>query len=65
LRNIALTAPYMHDGSITTLEKTVDHEIYYHRLSAGHPVNLTQADRQAPVAFLGTFTDALPEPAAR
>lgn len=25
LRNIALTAPYMHDGSIPTLEKVVDH----------------------------------------
>lgn len=25
LRNIALTAPYMHDGSIATLEKVIDH----------------------------------------
>ena len=25
LRNIALTAPYMHDGSITTLELVIDH----------------------------------------
>jgi cytochrome c peroxidase len=25
LRNIALTAPYMHDGSIATLEKAIDH----------------------------------------
>ena len=25
LRNIALTAPYMHDGSIATLGEVVDH----------------------------------------
>jgi cytochrome c peroxidase len=25
LRNIALTAPYMHDGSIPTLEAVIDH----------------------------------------
>ena len=25
LRNVALTAPYMHDGSIATLEAAVDH----------------------------------------
>ena len=25
LRNIALTAPYMHDGSVTTLEDAIDH----------------------------------------
>lgn len=25
LRNIALTAPYMHDGSIATLDEVIDH----------------------------------------
>lgn len=25
LRNIALTAPYMHDGSVTTLDAVLDH----------------------------------------
>lgn len=25
LRNVAVTAPYMHDGSITTLDEVVDH----------------------------------------
>ena len=25
LRNIALTAPYMHDGSLATLEEVLDH----------------------------------------
>ena len=25
LRNIAVTAPYMHDGSVATLEEAIDH----------------------------------------
>ncbi|MEZ4587129.1 MAG: hypothetical protein R2909_12070 [Gemmatimonadales bacterium] len=25
LRNVALTAPYMHDGSIATLDEVLDH----------------------------------------
>ena len=34
LRNIALTAPYMHDGSIATLDKVLDH--YAAAGRAGH-----------------------------
>src|SRR5438477_4706360 len=29
LRNVAVTVPYIHDGSIATLSDAVDHEIYY------------------------------------
>jgi cytochrome c peroxidase len=36
LRNIALTAPYMHDGSIATLEEVVDH---YSAGNMDHPTN--------------------------
>jgi len=57
LRNVALTAPYMHDGSIATLSEAVDHEIYYRGFSRGHPVNLSQAERRAIVAFLELLTD--------
>jgi len=57
LRNVAVTSPYMHDGSIATLSDAVDHEIYYRSLSTGHPINLTQGERQAIVAFLETLTD--------
>ena len=57
LRNVAATAPYMHDGSIATLSDAVDHEIYYHSLSNGHPTNLSQAERESLVAFLETLTD--------
>ena len=57
LRNIAVTAPYMHDGSIPTLDQAVDHEIYYRGFSRGKPINLSLAERQAIVAFLETLTD--------
>ena len=43
LRNIALTAPYMHDGGLTTLMQVVDH---YDQ--GGHP-NPTQSDKVFPL----------------
>lgn len=69
LRNIELTAPYMHDGRFSTLEEVVEHYnsgIQDHpTLSAaltdpnGDPVrlNLTEAEKAALVAFLKTLTD--------
>jgi cytochrome c peroxidase len=57
LRNVASTAPYMHDGSIANLSEAVDHEIYYRGFSSGHPVNLSHIERQAIVAFLESLTD--------
>lgn len=38
LRNIALTAPYMHDGSITTLAEVVEHYAAGGRLTAEGPL---------------------------
>ncbi len=38
LRNIALTAPYMHDGSITTLDEVVEHYAAGGRLIAEGPL---------------------------
>jgi len=70
LRNIELTAPYMHDGRFATLEEVVEHYnsgIQAHpTLSAaltdanGDPVrlNFTTAEKSALVAFLRTLTDA-------
>jgi cytochrome c peroxidase len=62
LRNVALTAPYMHDGSIKTLEEVVE---FYDRgctpnpnLTAGiRPLYLTRVQKQALVAFLQSLTD--------
>jgi cytochrome c peroxidase len=52
LRNVALTAPYMHDGSVPTLEAAVDQEAYYRGLEAGRPLILTPAEKADLVAFL-------------
>ena len=52
LRGVALTAPYMHDGSVPTLEAAVDQEIYYRSLSSGHPVGLTVEEKNDLLAFL-------------
>lgn len=67
LRNVALTAPYMHDGRFKTLEEVVEHyntgvkrsEMLDSNL-AKHPdggVHLNDADKRALVAFLKTLTD--------
>ncbi len=67
LRNIDLTAPYMHDGSLKTLDEVVEH---YNRggassdkepinpyLSGGiRPLNLTTAEKKNLVAFMKTLT---------
>jgi len=61
LRNVALTAPYMHDGSIATLEQTVEREIYYRGLEANRPLVLTTQQKRDLVEFLRSLTsDALP-----
>jgi cytochrome c peroxidase len=52
LRGVALTAPYMHDGSVPTLEEAVDQEIYYRSLTSGHPIGLTVEEKNDLLAFL-------------
>lgn len=70
LRNIALTAPYMHDGRFQTLEEVLDH---YNEhvlpsatvdplLSASNKINgkslmLTAQEKADVIAFLKTLTD--------
>jgi cytochrome c peroxidase len=56
LRNIALTAPYMHDGSVATLEEVVDHELYYRGQALGRPLVLTPAEKSDLLAFLHSLT---------
>jgi len=61
LRNVALTAPYMHNGALLTLEAVVD---YYDRggtQSEGQdpkiaPMGLAQQEKRALVAFLRSLT---------
>lgn len=52
LRNVALTAPYMHDGSVETLQEAVDREIYYRGHHDGRPLILTPQERDDLLHFL-------------
>lgn len=70
LRNVALTAPYMHDGSLATLEDVVA----FYDGGAGtdpakaewlFPLGLTATEKAALVAFLKTLTGANVEALAR
>jgi cytochrome c peroxidase len=56
LRNVALTAPYMHDGSIKTLPAAIDEELYYRGLATGKPIALTIEQRKDLLAFLRDLT---------
>ncbi|MEL7247353.1 MAG: cytochrome c peroxidase [Bacteroidota bacterium] len=67
LRNIELTAPYMHDGRFQTLEEVIDH--YNAGIKASSTADptventretglfLTEQDKQDLINFLRTFTD--------
>ena len=69
LRNIELTAPYMHDGRFNTLEEVVEHyntgvKPHNHldknlKNTDGSPLrpNLNSLEQKALVAFLKTLTD--------
>lgn len=62
LRNIALTAPYMHDGRFSTLEEVLDSYA-----EGGHgvanedaniqPFDLSEQQKEAMIAFLNMLTD--------
>ena len=71
LRNIALTAPYMHDGSIATLAEVLDHYAAGGRSRLPHQMTgqttatdplitgfkLTSAEKSHLIAFLHALTD--------
>ena len=63
LRNIALTAPYMHDGSLQTLEEVIDHYMkggneHTNKNSIIKPFILSRTDRKNLVSFLKSLTDS-------
>ncbi len=62
IRNVALTAPYMHDGSVPSLEEAVEREIYYRSLARGRPISLTVEEQSQLVAFLKALNTPLPAP---
>lgn len=62
LRNVELTAPYMHDGSILTLEELIEHyntggKNHPHKSSLIKPLNLTDTEKKELVLFLKALTD--------
>jgi cytochrome c peroxidase len=64
LRNIGVTAPYMHDGSVATLEDAIDHYAAGGRARDNpnkdpliHGFPLSKEERADLVAFLKTLTD--------
>lgn len=62
LRNVEVTAPYMHDGRFATLEAVLEH---YSSGGKNHPnkdvriqpLHLTESEKAALIAFLKTLTD--------
>lgn len=58
LRNVALTAPYMHDGSLATLSAAVDREVYYRGTQDGRLLVLTPGERADLVAFMEALTSS-------
>lgn len=64
LRNVALTAPYMHDGRLATLRDVVQHyselnleRLHLHGESLLRPLKLTPRESDDLVAFLETLSD--------
>lgn len=64
LRNIALTAPYMHDGRYQTLEECLDHytnnvtnQVNLDPLLQPNGLALTSQEKSDIIAFLNTLTD--------
>ncbi|PHN05883.1 hypothetical protein CRP01_14960 [Flavilitoribacter nigricans DSM 23189 = NBRC 102662] len=63
LRNVALTAPYMHDGRFATLEEVMDHYVSGGKYSENvHPnvrrLDFSERDKADLIAFLQTLTES-------
>lgn len=67
LRNVFETAPYMHDGSISTLTEVIEHynqggKHHFQKSKIIQPLNLDSSEKIALIAFLKTLTDkSVPE----
>jgi cytochrome c peroxidase len=64
LRNVALTAPYMHDGSLATLSDVLDHYAKGGRARSAtrtdpllHPFAISAQEKADVIAFLESLTD--------
>jgi len=62
LRNIALTPPYMHDGSISSLSEVIEHYNHggfnhHNKSTLIKPLDLTDQQKDDLIKFLKTLTD--------
>ncbi|MFK7923250.1 MAG: cytochrome-c peroxidase [Bacteroidia bacterium] len=62
LRNVGLTAPYMHDGSMATLEAVIEHyneggKAHPHKSELIKPLGLSKAEKAELLAFLHSLSD--------
>lgn len=62
LRNVALTPPYMHDGSLKTLADVVQHynnggQAHPHKSALIKPLNLSAQEQNDLIAFLQSLSD--------
>lgn len=62
LRNIALTAPYMHNGSFANLSEVIDHyqtggKAHFNKSPLLQPFDLTPLEKDHLIAFLHSLTD--------
>jgi len=62
LRNIEMTAPYMHDGSIKTLEEVIEHyskggQIHSNKSNKIDPFTITKKEKAQLILFLKSLTD--------
>ena len=63
LRNVALTAPYMHDGSLSNLEDVIRHyksggHQHQNKSSYIQPFKLSSSDEKHLISFLQSLTDS-------
>lgn len=58
LRNVALTAPYMHDGSVATLEEVIELELYNRGTLDSRASILSVQDKKDLAEFLRSLTSA-------
>jgi cytochrome c peroxidase len=64
LRDVAVTGPYMHDGSVSSLHEAVELELYTRRNAQDRPIVLSESDINDIVQFLRSLTCPLPKSAA-
>ena len=62
LRNITLTYPYMHDGSLASLDEVLNHYMSGGKHPKGQhekiiPIELSKQEKKQLLAFLGSLTD--------